>query len=158
MFALTVPWWELVGRGAFVYLAVLLLLRLTGKRQVGQLTPFDLVLLLLISEACSNALSGGDDSLLAALILVTTLLGLNLAIGWVSGRSVWVERMFEGRPRFLIKDGKVDYETLRRESLSKNELLSAIRQEGCFSPEEVEYAVLETSGRISVRKRKSDGG
>jgi uncharacterized membrane protein YcaP (DUF421 family) len=153
MFTLTTPWWELVARGALIYLAVFLLLRLTGKRQVGQFTPFDLVLLLLISEACSNALSGGDGSLLGALILVGTMLVLNLAIGWVTERSSWVERFLEGRPRFLIKNGKVNYDVLRRESLSKNELLSALRQEGCFTPDEVEYAVLETSGRISVRRR-----
>lgn len=153
MFTLTIPWWELLARGAIIYLAVFLLLRLTGKRQVGQFTPFDLVLLLLISEACSNAFSAGDDSVAAALIVVVTLLALNFLIGWVTERSVWVERVLEGRPRFLIRNGKVDYDMLRRESLSKNELLSAIRQQGCFSPDQVEYAVLETSGRISVRKR-----
>lgn len=156
MFSLTVPWWELLARGVIIYLAVFLLLRLTGKRQVGQLTPFDLVLLLLISEACSNALSGGDESVGGALVLIGTLLGLNLLIGWLTERSGLLERWLEGRPQFLIKNGKVDYDALQRESLSKNELLAAIRQEGCFTPDEVEYAVLETNGRISVRKRGGD--
>jgi uncharacterized membrane protein YcaP (DUF421 family) len=155
MFVPTVPLWEPVLRGALIYAALLILLRLTGKRQVGQFTPFDLVLLLLVSEAVSNALSGGDDSVTGGLIVVATMLLLNLAVGWMTTRSPVVERRLEGRPQFLIKNGRVDYAVLRRESLSKNDLLAAIRQEGCFRPREVEYAVLETSGRISVRKREA---
>jgi uncharacterized membrane protein YcaP (DUF421 family) len=153
MFELTIPWWEFVARGALVYLAVLLLLRLTGKRQVGQFTPFDLVLLLLVSEAVSSSLSGGDDSVVGAVISVATMLGLNQGLGWVTTRSVRLERLIEGRPQFLIENGCVQYDVLKRESLSKNDLLAAIRTEGCFTPDEVEYAVLETSGRISVRRR-----
>jgi uncharacterized membrane protein YcaP (DUF421 family) len=154
MLSLSVPLWELIARGAAIYLFVFLMLRLTGKRQVGELTPFDLVLLLLISEACSNALAGGDESVLGAVIVATTPLAINLAIGWTSGRAFRIERVLEGRPRFLIKNGKVDYRALRKESISKNDLLSALRREGCFSPGEAGYAVLETSGRISVRRRE----
>lgn len=153
MFALSIPWWEFVARGVIIYLAVLLLLRLTGKRQVGQFTPFDLVLLLLISEAVSNSLSGDDDSITGAVISVTTMLVLNQVLGWITTRSVRFERLIEGRPQFLIESGHVQYDVLKRESLSKNDLLAAIRREGCFTPDEVEYAVLETSGRISVRKK-----
>jgi uncharacterized membrane protein YcaP (DUF421 family) len=142
-----------VARGALIYLAVLLLLRLTGKRQVGQFTPFDLVLLLLVSEAVSNSLSGEDHSIVGAIISVATMLGLNQLLGWATTRSVRLERLVEGRPQFLIENGRVQYDVLRRESLSKNDLLAAIRTEGCFTPDEVEYAVLETSGRISVRRR-----
>jgi uncharacterized membrane protein YcaP (DUF421 family) len=152
MFEPIVPLWEPVVRGLLIYLAVLLLLRFTGKRQVGQFTPFDLVLLLLVSEAVSNALSGGDNSITSGVITMATMLVANIAVGWITTRSVRLERVLEGRPQFLIKNGRVDYKVLRREMLSKNDLLAAIRQEGCFSPGEVEYAVLETSGRISVRK------
>lgn len=154
MFESTVPLWEPVLRGALIYAAILLLLRITGKRQVGQFTPFDLVLLLLVSEAVSNALTGGDNSITSGVIAVATMLLLNLAVGWTTTRSTRLEHTLEGRPQFLIKNGRVDYGVMRREGLSKNDLLAAIRGQGCFRPGQVEYAVLETSGQISVRKRE----
>lgn len=157
MFEPTVPLWEPFIRGALTYVAVLVLLRLTGKRQVGQFTPFDLVLLLLVSEAVSNGLSGGDNSITSGVIAMATMLLLNLAVGWTTMRSMRFEHTLEGRPQFLIKKGRVDYKVLRQEMLSKNDLLAAIREQGCFRPSEVEYAVLETSGRISVRKRDAPG-
>jgi uncharacterized membrane protein YcaP (DUF421 family) len=148
-----VLWWEVIARAAFVYLLVILLLRLSGKRQVGQLTPFDLTLLLLISEAGSNALTAGDNSVFAAAVAIATLLALNAGIGKLASRSQRVEDAVEGRPRILVRDGRVDYATLRREAITPRELLVALRGNGCFTPHQAEYAVLEPSGRISVRKR-----
>jgi uncharacterized membrane protein YcaP (DUF421 family) len=149
---LTVPWWQLAVRGGVMFLGVLLLLRLSGKRQVGELTPFDLVLLLLVSEAASPALTGGDESMTGAAIVIATMLALNAVLGRIGSRSHRVERTLEGRPRFLIRNGRVDYTMLRRESVSKNDLLAALRAEGCGTPNQAEYAVLETSGKISVKK------
>jgi uncharacterized membrane protein YcaP (DUF421 family) len=146
-------WWELILRGVAIYVVVLLLLRLTGKRQVGQFTPFDLTVLLLVSEAVSTALNVSEKSILAAVILVATLLGLNAATGWVASRSRRVESIIEGKARFLIRNGRVDYKTLRKESISHRELLVALRREKCFTPHQAEYAILEPSGSISVRKR-----
>ncbi len=158
MFDLATPWWELVARGAAMYATVLALLRLGGKRQVGELTPFDLVLLLLISEAASPALTAQADSWLASTIVIVTMLALNIAIGYASLRWRSFESAVEGRPRFLVRRGKVDYGALRRESISRRELLSALREGGCFSPRDAEYAVLEASGRITVRKRDRASG
>lgn len=149
-------WWELILRAAAIYLIVLVLLRITGKRQVGQFTPFDLTVLLLVSEAVSTALNANEKSILAAGILAATLLGLNAAIGWITYGSRRVEAILEGKPRFLIKSGRVDYKVLRRESISNRELLAALRREKCFTPHQAEYAVLEPSGSISVRKRSDD--
>lgn len=151
MFSLTVAWWELVLRGAIVFVSVLVMLRVTGKRQVGEFTPFDLVLLLLISEAASPSLTNGDNSWTGAMIVIATLLGLNALIGRLATRSRRFDRWLEGRPRFLIRRGRVQYGVLRRESISKNDLMAAIRAEGCERPSQVEYAILETSGRISVK-------
>lgn len=153
MFEMTTPWWELILRGAVVYLSVLVLLRVSGKRSVGQLAPFDLVLLLLISEAVSQALTAGDDSIGSGIVLVVVMLLLDAGIGLLS-RWRRAERTIEGKPRFLIRNGRVDYRTMRSEQISRNDLLSSLRQNGCFRPSEVEYAVLETSGRISVKKRE----
>ncbi|MEX0808975.1 MAG: YetF domain-containing protein [Dongiaceae bacterium] len=153
MFELELAWWEPVARAAIIYLAVLLLLRLTGKRQIGDLTPFDILLLLLISEGVSNALNGGDTSLVGGGMTVTTLLALNWTIGGLATRWRRFDRALEGRPQLLIRDGKVDYALLRQESISNNELLAALRSAACFTPHQAEYAVLESSGQISVRRK-----
>ncbi len=157
MFDLTLPWWELILRGGGIYLTVILLLRISGKRELGQLTPFDFVLLMLISEGASNALTAGDDSWLAAVIVITTMLLLNAGLGYMTARHARVERWMEGRPRFLIREGRVLYAALRKETISNNELMAALRQNGCFRPSQVEYAILETTGEISVKKRDDDG-
>ena len=154
MFELSVPWWELIVRGAAMYVTVLFLLRLCGKRQVGELTPFDLVLLLLISEAAAPALTAKADSWLSSSLVVGTLLIINALVGRVSAHFRRIENLVEGKPRFLIRNGKVDYTALRREAVSHRELLSALREAECFTPHQAEYAVLEASGQISVRKRQ----
>jgi len=153
MFALELPWWEPLLRGVLIYLAVLALLRIFGKRQIGQFTPYDILLLLLISECVSQALSGGDSSLTASAILVVTLLALNGAVGWLGTRWRRFDRVLEGRPCLLLRDGRVDYALLRRAAVSHNELLAALRAAGCFTPHQAEYAVLESSGQISVRRK-----
>src|SRR5437016_10879496 len=96
------PWWEFILRGLIIYLFLLLLLRLTGKRQVGQLAPFDLVLLLVLSNAVQNAMNGGDNSLVGGLVSAVTLVGLNSLIGYMTYRSQTLEGMIEGRPQVLI--------------------------------------------------------
>src|SRR5437660_2529081 len=98
MWELSIPWWELTARALLVYLFLLVLLRLTGKRQVGQLAPFDLVLLLILSNAVQNAMNGGDNSYLAGVILAATLVGLNGLVGYATFRSKWLEGLVEGRP------------------------------------------------------------
>ncbi len=156
MFALSLPWWELLARGALVYLLVFVMLRLTGKRQVGEFTPFDLVLLLLISEGASNAIRADDNSITAAFLVVAAMLAVNWLMGWLGAYSKRFERLIEGRPRFLIRNGIVDYSSLRKESIAHSDLLMALRAHQCFSPREVAYAVLETDGTISVCKRGNE--
>lgn len=153
MFQLELPWWELLLRGALVYLVLLLLLRLFGKRQVGELTPFDIILLLLVSEGASEALHGGDRSIAAGLLIVVALLSLNAALGWLGARWRRFDHVLEGRPALLIRNGRVDYAMLRRVSISHNELLAALRAAECFTPHQAEYAVLESSGQITVRRK-----
>jgi uncharacterized membrane protein YcaP (DUF421 family) len=105
MWNLSLPWWEFVARGAIVYFFLLVLLRVTGKRQVGQLAPFDLVLLLILSNGVQNAMNGGDNSIFGGLILATTLVLLNHAVGFATFRSRKLEAMVEGRPQVLIRHG-----------------------------------------------------
>src|SRR5437868_13298598 len=96
MWDLSVPWWELMARAVLVYLFLLVLLRLTGKRQVGQLAPFDLVLLLILSNAVQNAMNGGDNSFTAGAVLATVLVVLNALVGYATFRSKWLEGLVEG--------------------------------------------------------------
>src|SRR5690606_12014451 len=147
------PIWESLTRATLIYVFLLIAIRLTGKRQVGELTPFDIVILLLISEAVSEALNAGKDSLLNAAILVVLLLLLNWGIAFLGTRWKRFDRGLEGRPQLLIRDGRVDYALMRKESISYNELLASLRAEKCLTPHQAEYAVLETSGKISVRKK-----
>src|SRR5262245_57507750 len=105
MWTLAIPVWELVLRGSVVYLFLLVLLRVTGKRQIGQLAPFDLVLLLVLSNAVQNSMNGGDNSLIGGLISAGTLVGANYALGYGIFRSKKLEALVEGRPQVIIHNG-----------------------------------------------------
>jgi uncharacterized membrane protein YcaP (DUF421 family) len=153
MWKLAVPVWELVVRGVVVYLFLVILLRLTGKRQVGQLAPFDLVLLLVLSNAVQNAMNGGDNSVLGGMISAVTLISLNWLLGVVTYRSHRLARLIEGRAEVIIHNGKVDHEVMARERLTQSELDTALRRAGCASVADVHFAVLENNGDISVRLR-----
>jgi uncharacterized membrane protein YcaP (DUF421 family) len=155
MFMPTLPIWELAARGALVFLVVLVLLRIFGKRQVGQMTPYDLAVLLLISEGASNAISADDNSIGGAAIVIGTMLALNLLIAFISARSKVFDRLVEGSPEILIREGRVDYQKLWDVNVSKADLLAALRAQECATPSDAELAVLETSGQISVRKKRS---
>lgn len=150
MWNMSVPWWELVLRPFVVYLVLLILLRLTGKRQVGQLSPFDLVLLLVLSNSVQNSLGGGDESLVGGLIAATTLVALNYVVGYLTYRSRAIEALAEGRPQVLIQRGKLLEDVRRSAHLSGFELEAALRQHGCETVEEVRCAVIETNGAITV--------
>lgn len=150
MWNIAVPWWELIVRGVVVYGFLLVLLRLTGKRQVGQLAPFDLVLLLVLSNAVQNSMNAGDNSLVGGLISATTLVGLNYLVGLATFRSKRLEGIIEGRPQVLVHNGKLFEDVLAGAKLTHHELEAALRQAGCTCVEEVRSAILENNGAISV--------
>src|SRR5580693_3529262 len=131
MFNIAVPVWELILRSVVVYAFLLVLLRITGKRQVGQLSPFDLVLLLVLSNAVQNAMNAGDNSLLAGFILSLTLVGLNYLVGLLAFRSKRLEALVEGRPEVLIHNGRIFSEVMERQRLTHHELNAALRAAGC---------------------------
>jgi uncharacterized membrane protein YcaP (DUF421 family) len=153
MFNLSIPWWELIVRGAIVYVFLIVMLRVTGKRQVGQLAPFDLVLLLVLSNAVQNSMNGGDNSLIGGLLSAATLVMLNYFVGWLTQRSRKMEALIEGRPQVLVHDGKLFEDVMENAKLTHHELNSALRHSGCLTIEEVRLAVLENNGGISVIPR-----
>src|SRR5256712_6820371 len=114
MWRAALSWWEFILRGLIIYIFLLLILRLTGKRQVGQLAPFDLVLLLVLSNAVQNSMNGGDNSITGGLILAVTLVALNGAVGYLTYRSKRLEGLIEGRPVILVHDGKIDPVAMRQ--------------------------------------------
>ncbi len=158
MLHMTVAWYELIVRAVVVYLFLVVILRLTGKRQVGELAPFDLVLLLILSNAVQNAIHGGDNSLVAGLIAGTTLVLLNFGMGVATDRSVRLEKLVEGQPILLIHNGKVNTAGLARSHLTHRELNAALRAHGVVNVADVHVAMLEDNGEVSVAERKRKQG
>ncbi len=154
MWELSEPWWCLVVRASLTYAFLLVLLRITGKRQVGQLAPFDLVLLLVIANAVQNAMVGTDDSIPGGIILCLTLVALNSIVGYLTHRSKKMEALIEGRPQILVHNGRVDHEVLDREHITLHELMAAIRRDGVGSIEHVHFAILENNGQITVQAKR----
>ncbi len=158
MWHIAVSWSELVIRAVVVYIFLLALLRITGKRQVGQLAPFDLVLLLVLSNAVQNSMNAGDNSLVGGLISATTLVGLNFLVGLITYRSKRLEAIIEGRPQVVVHNGKLFEDVMRGAKLTHHELNAALRQAGCSCVEDVKCAILENNGSISVIAREPSKG
>ena len=154
MLNMSIPWWELVVRSLVVYAFLLVILRITGKRQVGQLAPFDLVLLLVLSNAVQNSMNGGDNSLVGGLISATTLIALNYTIGFATFRSKRLEAIVEGRPQVLIHNGRLFQDVMAGSQLTHHELEAALRQAGCANIGDCHSAILENNGSISVVQKK----
>jgi uncharacterized membrane protein YcaP (DUF421 family) len=139
-------------RTGVIYLVVLIGVRLSGKREVGQMTPFDLTLLLLISNAVQNAMTGGDNSLLGGVIAAGTLLLLNYFVAEVSGGNRRFRKFVEGQPALLIHDGQLIPAHMAKEHVSMDELERSLREHGIGSYHDVALAVLEVDGSISCLK------
>jgi uncharacterized membrane protein YcaP (DUF421 family) len=150
MWTVAIPIWEFMLRGAVVYIFLLVLLRLTGKRQIGQLATFDLVLLLVLSNAVQNSMNGGDSSLIGGLVSAMTLVGLNYLVGFATSRSKRIEAFIEGRPEVLVHNGRLYPQVLKHAQLSRHELDTAIRAASCDSIADVHVAILENNGSITV--------
>lgn len=143
---------QIVLRTGVIYLLVLIGVRLSGKREVGQMTPFDLTLLLLLSNSVQNAMTGPDTSVLGGVIAASTLLILNYLVADVSGGSRRFRRLIEGQPTLLVHDGKAIETHMAREHVSMDELNRALREHGINSYDQVALAVLEVDGSISCLK------
>lgn len=143
---------QIVLRTGVIYFLVLIGVRLSGKREVGQMTPFDLTLLLLLSNSVQNAMTGPDTSLAGGAIAACTLLILNYAIGNVSGVNRRFRRLIQGQPSLLVHDGKVIDEHMAKEHVSMDELHRALREHGINSVDQVALSVLEVDGSISCLK------
>ena len=143
---------EIALRTCVVYFLVLGGIRLSGKREVGQMTPFDLTLLLLLSNSVQNAMTGPDTSLTGGAVAAATLLVLNYLIAELAGTNRRFRKLIQGQPSLLIHDGEVIAAHMAREHVTMDALECAVREHGIASYKEVALAVLEVDGSISVLK------
>lgn len=142
----------IVARTLAIYLVVLIGVRLSGKREVGQMTPFDLTLLLLISNAVQNAMTGPDTSLAGGIAAAVTLLVMNYLVAELAGANRRFRKLVEGQPSLLVHDGQVIASHLAKEHVSMDQLERAMREHGINSYHELALAVLEVDGSISCLK------
>lgn len=149
----TTPALEIVARVVCIYVALLLMVRVAGKREVGQLGPVDLLAILVLSETVSPALTAQDTSLAGSLIAAATLLGVGAAVGRLNYWSPRVERLLEGRAILLIEDGRLHEDAARAERISAAELAQALRRAGVDDLAAVKKAMVETNGEITVITR-----
>jgi uncharacterized membrane protein YcaP (DUF421 family) len=143
---------EIVLRTTVIYVLVLLGIRLTGKREVGQMTPFDLTLLLLLSNSVQNAMTGPDTSLVGGVVAALVLLLLNYLLAEASGLNRRFRRFIQGAPTLLIHNGELIAAHCAKEHVSTDEVQRALREHGVSNTTEVALAVLEVDGSISVLK------
>ena len=141
---------DIALRTAVVYLFVVAAIRISGKREVGQMSVLELVVILVISDAVQNSMIGENTTLWGGLVAVVTLLSLDFAIKWVTGRSRRLRNVIEGEPRLLVRDGRLLQKALQEEKIDADDVRAAIRSHGLTRVEEVRLAVLETDGSISV--------
>jgi uncharacterized membrane protein YcaP (DUF421 family) len=148
---------DVAARTGIVYVFLVIALRLGGKHQVGQLSLFDFIVLLLVADAVQNSMVGENATLAGGLVAATTLVILDRVLDAIAGRSRRVRSVLEGEPRILIRSGVILERALQEESISRDELAAALRSSGVTDPADVAYAVLETDGSISVIRATPEG-
>ena len=144
---------DIVLRASAIFFLLFVLLRLFGKRQLGQMTPFEFVALIVVGDFVQQAITHNDFSITAGILAVTTFGFWSLVLGWVSYRSDMMRRLLEGQPRILIQDGKLLEPVLERDKITQAEVLSEMRLAGIAQLDEVQWGILEPSGKISFLKR-----
>ena len=157
MFVLNLPVIEKIARPILVYFALVLLLRVFGKRELAQLNPFDLVVLLSVSNTVQNAIIGDDNSLTGGVVGAVTLFAINYVVVRFLFRHRRLDQIFEGAPTTLIADGKLVPNGLAKELLSESELLAVAHRQGFNDLDDIEKCVLEPGGTFYIQgKRPAD--
>lgn len=146
---------ESVIRGAAIYLVLLLIMRLSGRRTMAQMTPFDFVLLLIIAETTQQALLGDDFSITNAILLILTLIVLDIGLSYVKTWMPALGKLIDGMPTVLIRDGEIDRRALHRSRMEESDILVSARQkQGVEKMSDIKHAVLEVDSGISVVPKK----
>ncbi|MBE6974481.1 MAG: DUF421 domain-containing protein [Ruminococcaceae bacterium] len=140
----------LLGRTLVLYLSLMGVVRILGKRQVGEMEPAEFVVTMLVSNLAAIPIEETDLPLYSGVIPIATVLGMEMLFSWACMRSVWLRRVLWGKPVILIDNGRILRENLRRTRVTLDELMEQLRQKDVLQPETVQYAILETNGNLSV--------
>src|SRR3954470_11148776 len=146
---------DLVLRAIVLFAAVYLLLRVVGRRELAQMEPIDFVLLIVLGDAIQQGLTQDDYSVTGALITITTIAAIQVSLGYLAFRSKKLRTVLEGEPVVLVEDGRIVEKNLRRARIAPEELAEEARLSQVLAIENVAWAVLETSGKISIIPKKS---
>jgi uncharacterized membrane protein YcaP (DUF421 family) len=154
-FEMAMPWWQFVWRGIATYLAAVFMMRIVGKRSFGDMSTFDIIVLVLVGGVLRNSIIGHDGSFQGGLIAVASMLAADRAVAWACTRSPWLNRFVEGRPTILVHDGELVPGSLERVSLPKAAFRRALHTEGLEDTKNISIARLEPNGRITfIRKHE----
>ena len=149
---------DIALRATVIFIALYLLMRLMGKRELGQMTPFELIVLVVIGDLIQQGVTQNDFSLTGAVIAVSTIAFWALVMSWASYIWPWAERLLEGEPRVIVRDGEILSGNLRRNRLTRSEIESEMRLAGIAHLRDVMWAILEPKGRISfIQRARTDG-
>ena len=154
MFDLQADWWELPLRAVVIYSALLVMVRVSGRRTVGQFTPFDLLVVMLLSESVSSGLNGGEESVTGGLLAAATLVALNVVIAFATSRSARLQTLMEGRPVLVGRDGKIFADVLKQHRVPVGDVEQALREADCEQAD-MKFACLEADGKISILKESA---
>lgn len=157
MFDLAMPWWEFMLRAAIVYIVLLVLVRLSGKHTVGELSVFDLLVVIVVGTSLRTSMVGNDKSLPGGLLVVVALLVVDFVVAWFASHFRRVDRIVQGRPVLLARDGVLFDDVLKRSKIPRSSFDTVLRAHGCRGIEAVEQAILEPGGSITIRKRGGQG-
>ncbi|MEO6797699.1 MAG: YetF domain-containing protein [Candidatus Dormibacter sp.] len=158
LFKLSIPWWELVIRSLLIYAVFFVGLRIFGKRELGQFTTFDLVLILLVANALQPAITGPDNSLTGGIIIIASLLLVNRGVAMLRSHWPWFDELVEPGPTVIARAGQWLQKAMEEEGLSLEDGEMALREHGVATVDDVKLAVLEEDGSISVITKDAAGG
>jgi uncharacterized membrane protein YcaP (DUF421 family) len=144
---------DLFFRAVFVFVFIFTLTRVMGRRELSSLEPFDLILLVIVGDALQQGLTQDDYSLTGGIVVISTIALLQVFVSWVSFRFRGTRRLLDGEPLIVVERGKVIEKNLDRERMTREELAALLRQQQVASVDDVEWAVLETSGAVTVIRK-----
>jgi uncharacterized membrane protein YcaP (DUF421 family) len=148
-----------VLRALAMYLALMVLFKIAGRRSLAELTTFDFVLLMIIGEATQQALLGDDFSLTNAFLVIITLIAIDVGFSLLKQRSSWISRLIDGEPTIIVENGKLLHRRLRHARLVEADVMEAARSsQGIETIEQIKFAIIERNGKISVIRQDSEGG
>ena len=156
MFEFGTPWWQLIVRAVVVYIVLFVLIRLSGKHTLGELSIFDLIVVIVLGSAVRTSLIGNDKSLQGGLMVVVVLLLLDWISTWVSTHFTRGDRWLQGKPVLLARDGELFEDVLKHCKIPRSNFVSSMRKHGCRDLQMVELAILEPNGSITVQKREPE--